>query len=511
MDDSAPRGLTRPALTVTFLTVVAQLVALASQVVLAHEFGARANMDAFLAANTLPQYIVTVLLGALAAVFVPVYIEYDGTGRHEEAWRIAGAVVTAAGSLLVLLALGGILFAGPLVRMSTPGLSDESLALATLVARITWPSIAATGLVGLLTGIYHAKASFSWPAVVPAIGAAVNLVLILALAPRWGVSGVAAAAVIAIVAQAVLLLRGLPGRERLRLSFEWRHPGVVQVARLLWPLVVSGLLIRYTPIVDRFLASNQPEGAITHLGYAFKLATLASLFLSTGIATVVFPRMALNRAAQDLGAMRDTISLGLRIMWLAVAPVVAVGIVLARPLITVVLERGAFLPDDTVAVSGLLAVYLLSVAGAGFGAITGRAFYALQNTRTVAVVGVIEAIAYAGYTTLLARRFGPMGIAFGFVLYYSLSIAWQLPVLRSRLGGMGGTRLLLSFARTGAAAVAAAFVAAGLARLGGAPVVQLVTGSVAGSAVYAGALWLFGGDDVKWAAATAMAVLRRRT
>jgi hypothetical protein len=73
--------------------------------------------------------------------------------------------------LLGLLAVAGLVFAEVLLRLTTPGLSPESLALATRLARITWPSIAASGVSGLLTGIYHAKSRFGWPSVVPVVAA----------------------------------------------------------------------------------------------------------------------------------------------------------------------------------------------------------------------------------------------------------------------------------------------------------------------------------------------------
>jgi putative peptidoglycan lipid II flippase len=505
---TAVRTLPRQAAIITLMSVAGQLLGLLTQVVIAGIFGARADMDAFLAASTLPQYVVAVLLGALAVVFVPVFIEYDGSGRSREAWHVASSVVTATAILLTGLSIAGLLLAEPLIRVTTPGLSPESLALAARVARIMWPGIAASGIVVLLVGVHHAKGRFTWAALVPVLGAGLNLALVFVLVRPWGVLGLAFAAVVAAVVQAALLLWGVAGRERLRLALDWRHPGVGQVVALLWPLVLASLLTRYTQLVDRYLASDLAEGAIAHLAYAFRLVTLVSLFLSTGIATVVFPRMALNSAVRDADALRRTLSLGLRVMWLGVAPTIAIGVALSHPMIAALIQRGAFLPGDTTAVSGLWRIYLISMAAGCLGTVTGRAFYALKQTRTIAAVGAVEALAYAAYTPWLAGRFGAAGVAAGYVVYLSLSIGWQLPLLRWRLGRRGGILLGDSFVRTAAAALLGGVAAASTAALFNTAWSQLVVGSFSGVITYLGMILLWGGPEARWTTGVVIQMIR---
>ncbi|MEO8257198.1 MAG: lipid II flippase MurJ [Acidobacteriota bacterium] len=500
--------LPRQAAIVTFLSVAGQLVGLLTQVVIAGIFGARAEMDAFLAASTLPQYVVAVLLGALAVVFIPVFIDYDGSGRTGEAWRVASSVVTTTGLLLTALAIAGMLLAEPLIRITTPGLSPESLALAARVARIMWPGIAASGVVVLLIGVYHATGRFAWAALVPVLGAGLNLVLVLVTVRAWGVIGLAWAGVASMAFQAVLLWWGVAGQARIRPALDWRHPGVAQVVVLLWPLAVSSLLTRYTQLVDRYLASSLAEGAIAHLAYAFRLVTLVSLFLSTGIATVIFPRMALNSAVGDAAALRRTLSLGLRVMWLGVAPAIGLGVALSYPMITALIERGAFLATDTAAVSVLWRIYLVSMAAGCLGSVTGRAFYALKQTRTVAVIGVIEALAYVVYTPWLAARFGAAGVAAGYVLYLSLSVGWQLPLLRWRLGRGGGRLFCGSFARTGAAALIGGAAASAAAALVDTAWAQLVVGGCAGVLTYLGIIFIWGGPEVPWTGDVVVRMIR---
>lgn len=447
------KRLVRPVLVVTLFSLTGQIVSVITQVVVAAAFGAGVSMDAFLAASTLPRYIIAVLVSTLGFVFVPVFVDYARTGLEDEAWRVASGVINLCLLVLGGLAAMGVVFARPLLQLTTPGLNSETLHLASQVARITWPAILATGVCNLLIGIYQAQGRFGWPAAVPVIGILVNLGLILILARSLGVIGMAVAGTTGVVLQMILLLPIALRSGRYRPVLPWRHPGVQQVIHLFVPLLLTNALVWWTPVMDRFLASRLPVGSISHLDYALKLVLPLSTFISTGLATVIFPRMAERVTVGSVVGLKYTVSLGLRVMWLAIAPVLAIGEVLALPLVSAAFLRGRFSAVDAEAVAGLLRVYLLALAPMSLGNITGRVFYALKDTRTLAVMGIIEALAYIVYTPLLASRFGVTGIAWGYVVFFNLSFLWHLLIIRYKTGNAGGRTTLGSFARTSIAAL----------------------------------------------------------
>jgi len=492
----------RSTLLVTILAFAGQIAAFATQMVAAALFGAGAGMDAFLAASAIPQYLSAVLLGSLNFVFVPIFVDYLATGREDEAWQVASTVVS-----LILLVLGalvalGMLFPGAILRLTAPGLSSATHLLATQIAMIAWPSILAVGLVSVFTGILQAQSHFGWPATVPVLGAIVSLCVLIALANWLGIVGLAIATTLGMVTQAALLLSVGIRLGRYRSVLNWRHPAVWQVLHLLIPLVLVNVVTKSTTLLDRFLASGLSEGSISHLGYALRILSALSAIISTGIATVIFPRMAVNMTKSDPSAFRSTVSVGLRFMWLAVAPVIAIGTVLALPMIITVFQRGRFSFADSTAVAGLLQLYMLALAPACLGSIAGRSFYAMKDTRTLAVFGTIESIAYVIYTPILAHYLGAVGIVLGYVLLFNGSLLWQVVTIRYKVGNSGGGNVVRSFIRTGLAAMLGGATAWSMTQLTSNAWLQLLLGGIFGLLAYNLGLWILKSPEVRQMRAT---------
>lgn len=280
----------RSALIITLFTFLSQIVVFVSQIIVAAFFGANAEMDAFLAANTLPQYIITVLLGSLGFVFIPVFIDYKEKGNMEEANKLATSLFNNCLVFLGVITIIGILFAKPLLQLTAPGLNESSLNIGVKVAIITWPTILATGAFSLLSNIYQAEKKFGWQAAVPFIGAVINLLLLLLLCRWLGVVGLAIAATSSIVIQVVLLLKIIITPAKYKFNLNWKDESIQQVFRLALPLILVTFLTKFTPLIERYLASELSEGSISHLNYAFKIAGVITVLISVGGTTVIFPK-----------------------------------------------------------------------------------------------------------------------------------------------------------------------------------------------------------------------------
>lgn len=480
------KALVRPTLVVTGFTMGAQLTALLAQAVIARFLGAGSETDALFAALTLPQYATNIISGAMGVVLIPVFMECRAKSGSEEAWRFATGILGTSFIVFSVIAALGVLFAEPLLRVAVPGLSDEARRMAAGLSLALWPFMVFSGVASILISLHQIEGRFTKAAVAPFIGAVVYLALLAVLVPRYGALGAATATTLNVAVQCAMLAHIVIQRSRFPLAFS--HPGVVMLLGLIGPLLLSNVFIRSTIVIDRFLASDLPSGSISHLGYAFRVVSAAGVAVSAGLGAVLFPPLADAIARHDIARFRETASRSLRIAWLVVAPLMTISMALAPSAIELVFERGEFGAADSAAVGLLLRIYLLALISMSLATVTSRAIYALRATRLIALAGSIEAIAYLGYTYLLARTFGAPGIAAGFVIYYSISMLWQGVYLRQATGGTGGRRVTAALGATTALSAIAGAAAWGVTLLLGTAAGRVTAGGTTGVALYVAAL-----------------------
>ncbi|WP_223182836.1 MULTISPECIES: murein biosynthesis integral membrane protein MurJ [unclassified Streptomyces] len=136
----------------------------------------------------------------------------------------------------------------------------------------------------------------------------------------------------------------------------------VLVLGLIAPVVAFSLCRQSQTLIERFLASPLPAGAISHLNYAQKVAQLPMAF-SLMLCTVSFPTVARALAAGDAEAARRRVERDL----LLAAVVVLVGastvIATAPRIVELLFERGEFGRPDTLATGAVMRVYALGLLG----------------------------------------------------------------------------------------------------------------------------------------------------
>lgn len=115
-------------------------------------------------------------------------------------------------------------------------------------------------------------------------------------------------------------------------------------------------------LIERFLASTLPAGAISHLNYAQKVAQIPMTF-SLMLCTVTLPVVAQAMAEGDTERARSRVEKDLAlvscIVLLGAAAIFACG----PQMIELLFQRGAFTEQDTAATAAVMRVYALGLLG----------------------------------------------------------------------------------------------------------------------------------------------------
>ncbi len=309
------------------------MLGLARDVVLANVFLPGAT-DTFFVAFTIPNLFRRLVAeGSLTVSFVPVFTAWLKRSR-DEARRVFDATWTLAALVGLAIAVLGVLFADPLVRLFAPGFALEAgkHELCVRLLQLCFPYILLLVLVSVAMGALNALGHFLAPAAAPIL---LNLALIagavfgaVAFDPPIVALGVAVlvAGLLQVLAQIPpLRAHGLAPRPRL----EPGHPAVRRILRLMGPAVLGASVFQLNVLVARFLASFLGDGAVSYLYYADRLLELPLGVFVFALGTASLPSFSRLVASGDGRALREafTGTLGLA---LALTLPSAVGLIVLR-------------------------------------------------------------------------------------------------------------------------------------------------------------------------------------
>ncbi len=502
------RQIAKAAMLVMALFVVSRVFGLVREMVVGALFGTSAAYDAYQAAARIPEMIFLVVAGgALGSAFIPAFADHMAKEDHAGAWRLASAIVNLA--LIVLTVTAGLtaVFAPVLVRtVIAPGFDPPQQALTARLLRLMLLSPIIFGASGIVMGALNAHQHFLLPALAPSV---YNLSIIggaLLLGPRLGVMGMAVGVV---VGAALHLLVQVPGLMRYGARYiptlGLDDPSVREVGRLMAPRVLGTAVIQLNFVVNNSLASMMGEGAVSAINYAWLLMMLPQGVFAQAVGTAAFPTFAEQVARGERDEMRSTLVATLRAVFFLSIPATVGLLVLGRPLVGLLFERGAFEAGSTEAVTWALAFYALGLVGYAGLEIVARAFYALHDTLTPVWVGGLAMGLNVALSLTLPGVFGLVGWPHhaGLALANSVAILLELVALlvlmQRRMNGLEGRRTLTAFAKSGLAALAMGVVLLGWqAVLPGAGSLVLGGGGIVlGVAVYLGAALLLRVEELR--------------
>jgi len=148
----------------------------------------------------------------------------------------------------------------------------------------------------------------------------------------------------------------------------------------------------------------------------------------------------------DLPGVRRTVADALRLMLMLNVPATVGLIVLARPIVALLLERGNFGPGDTNATAAALMCYAPGLLGYAIVKIASPTFYALRDSRTPVIVSALSVAVNVGLNLALVRVAGFRGLALGTAVAATLNAGLLLWLLRRRLGGLDSRQNVHAFA-----------------------------------------------------------------
>ncbi len=433
--------------------VSSRLSGLLRDVAVSYRFGTGRELDAYLAANRVPDLVFQIVAGAaVASAFIPVYATYRARHATEEGWALVSALFTLAVVVLVPLIALMMLAAPWLMRLMAPGFPPEYQALAADLARIVLPAPLFFTLGCFATSLLNAHRRFFLAALAPTC---YNLGIILGAVEVSQWLGIAGLAVGALLGSILFLLVQIPGLGQIGFRFRPRlalkDPGVRAIARLMGPRTLGLAVTQVNFVVTLSLASGI-AGGVAALNYAWLLTMLPLGVFAMAISTAVFPALAEQGAAANHDELRHTLVDALRFILYLTIPAAIGLITLSSFVVQILYQRGQFTAESTAMTASALRFYALGLVGMASVEIVTRAFYALHDTLTPVKVAALGMTVNLGLAVALVRIVGLDGLALATAVASAVEATVLFEVARRRLPGLAARDLAPSAGRSLAAA-----------------------------------------------------------
>lgn len=341
-------------------TVIAKLLGMLRGVLQANAYGTSSVANAFTAASKLPlAFFDMFLAAAVLGCFIPVYNSFKEKDAERvtspEADRFACIFLNFVMLLCGVLAVIGIVFAEPFIRLITQGLDESTVSLAVTLTRIMFPLVIFTGAAYTLVGVLQSKGSFIAPALISAVSNA-GVVLYLAVfnAPlgEYGIYGLAAAYLLSWLIQLLTLVVPLWRQGfRYRLLFDLKNPALLKALKMAPPIMIGSWLAPAGTLIGQYFAARVASqtviaGATTVFDYANNIYIIIAGTLTYSICNYTFPRIARLSAAGNGEEFKETVRSGIMSALFIVIPFMAAALVLAGEGCAIVYMRGEFTPED---------------------------------------------------------------------------------------------------------------------------------------------------------------------
>ncbi len=364
------------------------------------------DLGVYFAAFRLPNLVFELLvMGAISVAFIPVFTRYLTEEKQEQAWRLASSVINIGILAFGILAIPIFVFSTQICQLIAPGFNEIQLSQMVAFTRIMLLAQVFPLIVGnFVTGVLQSFKHFLIPALAPVV---YNLGIILGiffLTPFFGlygpVLGVVLGAVLFMIIQ-IPLVRSLGYRHFWSLNFS--DPGVREVGKLLLPRTFGLAASQIDTTVDLILSTLLGARMVTIFNFAQHLQQLPIGLFGATIAQAALPTLAEVKAKKDLPDFKNTFLASFHQILFLVLPVSVILIVLRIPVVRLVFGASRFDWEATVLTGKTLAFFSISLFAQSTIYLLARGFYALYDSKTPVIIGVISVLINTVLSILFIR------------------------------------------------------------------------------------------------------------
>lgn len=393
-------------------TFMAKALGLLRDMLIAAFFGTGIEADAYMTATRLPTTLFDIVIGGvISAAFIPVFNSVLEKKSKEKALEFANRFIGMVLMITGLIAVVGIMFSDNLISFMAPDFDIETHNLAKELTMIMFPMIIFTGLAFSFVGILQSFGEFNIPAIMSLVSNVAVIIYFIIFGKSFGVYGLSVTMLLAWALQVIIQIPSLVRfKFRFRPRINFKDKNIQSALKLALPMLISTWVQPLYTIVNTRLASGIYKG-VSSLEYANRLYLVITGVFSFVITNLMFPKMSRANVTGKGDEAKGLLVMSLKLVTFVILPVMAVFVVLAKPIIAILYQHGGFLLEDTLRTGNALTFYSLGMIGMAYNEILSKSFFSMQNSKTPMINALVSMVVNIGVAYALSGAYGISGLA----------------------------------------------------------------------------------------------------
>lgn len=434
------------ALIITLLTISSKLMGFLRDVLMASNYGTSINSDAFIMAQSIIGIVSMLVIASLTVALIPMLSDYKANKTENENKSFINNVYTLTIVVTSILGIFTFLFADIVVGFFAPGFSGEAKLLTKNILLIMLPTVVIAAMVLLNNSYLQTRGRFYVPTL---IGYPSNGALIFALVfmtSSFGIIGLSIAFTVGVVLQLIFQQYALKKSDfKYAVELDFKNEGMRNLMILVVPTIIGSGVNIINTTVDRMVGSTLATGSVAALNFSNKLSLFILGIVAASVTTVFYTSMSNHSANGNKEDFNKLLKGTINTLNLLILPCSIGFIVLRDPIVNFVFARGAFDQNAVAMTSSCLMFFSVGLIGFALRDVLARSFYAIQDTVSPMINGIICVVINIVLNLILSKYLGVGGLALATSISGLVGTVLLMILLHKKIGDFGLKDIITSF------------------------------------------------------------------
>lgn len=437
----------KTALILIVIAIISKIIGFSRELVLAYFYGASSISDAYIIALTIPTVIFSFFGNAISTGYIPIYNRISKNSSIHEADLYTNNLINVLSIISLLIIILGLAYTEEIVKIFASGFNNDILSLTVKFTKISICGIFFTSIVHIFKSYLQIHGNY---AITGLIGIPMSIVMIISiyLSSKGNTILLACGILISMIIQFVFLIPFVKSKGfYYKFKIKFSDPNIKKMIYLGIPVVIGVAVNDINKIVDRTLASQISNGAISALNYASQLNSFVQGIVVTSIVTAMYPLISKMVVQDNMLGLKKTLTEAINYISLLVIPASLGAMALARPIVTLLFGRGEFNEHAIIMTSNSLFFYAIGMIGVGLTEVLSRPFYAVQETKIPMIISSVGVLVNIVLNIILSKYLGIGGLALATSIAAILTTILMFVSLRKKIGSFGIKDISITFSK----------------------------------------------------------------